>query len=814
MAGELAGLGLAGDTRLGLAPRLLLLLRGLLDGLVEQRLDVLEAIRGMLAQLAAGRQDMLDMRQVGIDLTGRLPAQQGRDGRQGRFMILLQGEELLTHQMLEVGQLDARLEFGARGAQPLEVALVSRRGPTQHMDHRAHDRLVAAALGGSAMYLITATLDEAAMLRLGPRTTAMRMGVTAQADHRLQHRLAIEVEEETLAATVAQIAPRIQAARDLVGEDTLDRAEDVVLVNRMAVGADLVGQHRNRGHQRIAIGKQTVAHAVGVHAPHPLGGLRGRQATDPGLHKQAVEAQIDLGDPRHRREAGVVLGVMLNLLVELLDGARRELEQVVALDQLGIFTLGGTGDGGLIEAGRQDVDVVHVGGELGVLLAGDAAGHEDAEMAGGVMDAIDDGLLVGDHVLNPFVEVAHPAQGLRRRRDVIAARAEHHYRGAHVAQVDAAAVRGHQLGGGEPVADEQVVDDVLDLVTAEDHMPPPPALELQVALGFGVDLGVEPVLLGPPGIGRIQSLEVLDQPSAIEEAGAQVAEQRGHPAAAGQPAGVAHRRLAVLARPVGERCAGDEKRTEELRLQGGGHHDLPAGLAVADHHRLLGGLRMPLDDVAKEGDFGLDHVLDGLALHRVGQKADEIAGMPGAQRHADFAIRLEATDAGAVPGARVHHHEGAHLQVGLDPRGRLDAQQLVVDRTGQVAPIHQYLGVEAQHVGLGLLDMLEVLVAALAHDIHEEHAALQGVAPVVAGGTSETERIHEGQHAGWRSRYQGIHFSAPGLLGAGQSRCRCIKSGFVAVQYSVCGALRRARDATLLSAFQVLCLRIARAACT
>ena len=43
----------------------------------------------------------------------------------------------------------------------------------------------------------------------------------------------------------------------------------------------------------------------------------------------------------------------------------------------------------------------------------------------------------------------------------------------------------------------------------------------------------------------------------------------------------------------------------------------------------------------------------------LGQEADEIAGMPGLERDADLAVGLEAADAGAVPGARIDHHERA-----------------------------------------------------------------------------------------------------------------------------------------------------------
>lgn len=170
--------------------------------------------------------------------------------------------------------------------------------------------------------------------------------------------------------------------------------------------------------------------------------------------------------------------------------------------------------------------------------------------------------------------------------DVVAARAEHDDGRLDVAQVQADAVAGDQLGGGQPVADEQVVDDVLDLVAIQVHVAAPPFLEAQVALGFGVDIGVQVVLLVPQRIGGIEEFEVAHQPGAVEFAMAEIAGQRRQPRAAEQAAEVAHRVHATPAGPVGERRACQDDGAEQLGAHGSGHHDLPAGLAVADDDRL------------------------------------------------------------------------------------------------------------------------------------------------------------------------------------------------------------------------------------
>jgi len=115
------------------------------------------------------------------------------------------------------------------------------------------------------------------------------------------------------------------------------------------------------------------------------------------------------------------------------------------------------------------------------------------------MDAIDDRLLVATMPARPR-RGRESTQCLRRWRDVVAARAEHDDRRAHVAQIDAPPVGGRELRRREPFADEEVIDDVLDLVAAEHDVPAQPALELQIARRLGVDVREHAVLLRPPGV--------------------------------------------------------------------------------------------------------------------------------------------------------------------------------------------------------------------------------------------------------------------------------------------------------------------------
>src|SRR5437879_1869514 len=69
---------------------------------------------------------------------------------------------------------------------------------------------------------------------------------------------------------------------------------------------------------------------------------------------------------------------------------------------------------------------------------------------------------------------------------------------------------------GQIVADEELVDNELNLVGVEVDMPAPPALELQIAVRLGIDLGIDIVLLGPERVRGIHVLEILYQPRAVE----------------------------------------------------------------------------------------------------------------------------------------------------------------------------------------------------------------------------------------------------------------------------------------------------------
>jgi hypothetical protein len=130
----------------------------------------------------------------------------------------------------------------------------------------------------------------------------------------------------------------------------------------------------------------------------------------------------------------------------------------------------------------------------------------------------------------------------------------------------------------------------------------------------------------------------------------------------------------------------------------------------------------------------------GLARHRVGQEADEIAGMPGFERDADLAVGLEAADSRAVSGARIDDDERPPGRIDLDARRRFHPHETIVDRPLERSAIDDQLHLVVEHVRDGFGQMLAVLIAALAHDIPEQDAALRGVCHVFHAGSKHGER--------------------------------------------------------------------------
>src|ERR1700743_2477355 len=106
-------------------------------------------------------------------------------------------------------------------------------------------------------------------------------------------------------------------------------------------------------------------------------------------------------------------------------------------------------------------------------------------------------LVVVADIVDVAVEIKNPAQRLLRRRNVVALGTEHHDGRSYLTQVDHRAIGSLEPTGSQIVADEKLVNDELDFLGVQIDMAAPPALELEVSFGFGVDLGIDVVLLRP-----------------------------------------------------------------------------------------------------------------------------------------------------------------------------------------------------------------------------------------------------------------------------------------------------------------------------
>ena len=379
------------------------------------------------------------------------------------------------------------------------------------------------------------------------------------------------------------------------------------------------------------------------------------------------------------------------------------------------------------------------------------------EVADVLVHQADDHLPAGLDLLGASIDVGDPVERLLRRRDVVARRSEQDDGHLDVTQVETFARSGLHGAGPQLVADEQILRDPLDLLAVHQEVATPPALELEKALRLGVDVGEHLVVLVPERIGRIEVLEVLHEVSAVELACAEVGGERGEPGAAEQPSGIAHRIVALAfapgAAPVGHRRADDHDRTGVIGVRSGQHHRCPAGLTVADDSRLRG-IRMKLAHAMDELALGVAHVEQCLSRFGIREEDDEVHRMPFVQRHSDLRIVLEAADARTVASARVDDHVRAALGIHRHALWRNDAQQRVVDRTLERAPVHHDLVVEAQHRRQSLPLVLDEVVAALAQRVPEQDGALREVdavsraaLPRVPTATSDSPSTRRPAHA-------------------------------------------------------------------
>ena len=104
--------------------------------------------------------------------------------------------------------------------------------------------------------------------------------------------------------------------------------------DRLALLAHLLGELGHLLHQRVALGEDLERQLGLAQLLHPLGRLFVDRRPDEGLKQGAVQAEVDLGDPANGGEAAFVLGIGLDDVAHVVEGARLEANDPVADDRV------------------------------------------------------------------------------------------------------------------------------------------------------------------------------------------------------------------------------------------------------------------------------------------------------------------------------------------------------------------------------------------------------------------------------------------------------------------------------------------------
>src|SRR3972149_309233 len=223
-----------------------------------------------------------------------------------------------------------------------------------------------------------------------------------------------------------------------------------------------------------------------------------------------------------------------------------------------------------------------------MLLLGDSARDEDAEMADILVHEADNDLPPGLDLVGRSIDVGHPVEGLLRRSDVVAQRGEKNDRYLDLAQIEEPAAGRCVLAGPKLVPHKEVLDDPLDLLSIQQEETSPPPLKLEEPGWLAVNVCVQVVVLAPKSVRRVERLEILDKISTVEDSVAQIGNKRREPRTAQDAAQVAHWVITLTitpsASPIRHRGTVDHDRSRYVGIGSRQHHGGPASLAIADDH--------------------------------------------------------------------------------------------------------------------------------------------------------------------------------------------------------------------------------------
>ena len=415
-----------------------------------------------------------------------------------------------------------------------------------------------------------------------------------------------------------------------------------------------------------------------------------------GASEQLVGPLIELADLGHSLEWFLVGPLHpVHPRHDLLEPALDKLDVIVHRAILAVDFV----DLHAIESRRQCLDGLKHRDDLGMFLPGDPSRDKDPEVADVLVQQTDDRLAAGLDLIGGAIHVRHPVERLLRWGDVVAHGGEQDDRRLDGTKIEGLTVLRPSSALPQIVADEQVIDNPLNFLAVEEIEATPPALEVEEARRFGVDVGKQVVVLLPERVCGIQVLHVLDQISPIEQAIAKVGSQRRHPGPAERATGVSHRVVALALAPgpspVGHGRAVDDDRPCLVGVRRGEHHRGPATLAVAHNHG-LGAVGVQLPHLVHELFLRTAHVQQRLPGLGIREEDHEVDGMTFAQRHTNLGIVLEPADTGAVTGSRIDDHVRPALRVHGDALRRNDANQCVIDGAFEASRIEYHFVLEMQ----------------------------------------------------------------------------------------------------------------------
>ena len=159
---------------------------------------------------------------------------------------------------------------------------------------------------------------------------------------------------------------------------------------------------------------------------------------------------------------------------------------------------------------------------------------------------------------------------------------------------------------------------------------------------------------------------------------------------------------------------------KKLGPHGRKQHDRPPGLAIADDCGLALRFWMERDHSLEERSLRVGDVLNRLPRHRIGQEPDEVARMPRLEGDANLAVGLEPADPWPVAGAWIDDYKRALACIHLHAIGRHHADESIIHRPREPAPIHDKLVAELEYMGRGFGSMFLIALTALAQDIPEQ----------------------------------------------------------------------------------------------